>query len=125
MKTSEIADMRALLQGQQNDMCAICGGKFYAKMPLDPVLDHNHKTGAIRGVIHRGCNSMLGKVENYQAQSWVRDLKAWLPKAGAYKSSADPAPGVLHPAHRTPAEKAERTKVRAKRRRVAAKKAKA
>ena len=118
MKASEVAALRAQLREQQGDKCAICKGKFYDKMPLDPVLDHNHKTGAIRGVIHRGCNSLLGKVENYQKMAWVKDLRAWLVAAGPYKANSDPAPGILHHTHRSPAEKIVRTKVRAKKRRA-------
>ena len=34
----------------------------------DSVLDHNHDTGMVRGVIHRQSNSWLGKIEN----SWKR-----------------------------------------------------
>lgn len=123
MKAREVAELRARLQAQQGDKCAICSGKFYDKMPLDPVLDHNHKTGAIRGVIHRGCNSLLGKVENYQKMAWVRDLRAWLSAAGPYKAHSDPVPGLLHHTHRTPSEKVERAKVRAKKRRAVRKKA--
>jgi hypothetical protein len=34
----------------------------------DPVLDHNHNTGMVRGVLNRQSNSWLGKIEN----SWKR-----------------------------------------------------
>ena len=42
--------------------CALCGERFTTANP--PVVDHCHKTGHIRGVLHRGCNAMLGVIEN-------------------------------------------------------------
>src|SRR5574337_656301 len=48
---------------EQGGLCAVCGQKVDAK---DAVLDHDHVTGECRGVLHRGCNSMLGKIENHR-----------------------------------------------------------
>lgn len=39
----------------------------------DSVLDHNHKTHYVRGVIHRQVNAFLGKLEN----NYVRYLSWW------------------------------------------------
>lgn len=48
----------------QGGVCAMCGG-------LDPIrnlaVDHDHKTGAIRGLLCGTCNTALGVVEKYQA----------------------------------------------------------
>jgi hypothetical protein len=33
--------------------------------PSDAVLDHDHKTGHVRGVIHRQANALMGKIENF------------------------------------------------------------
>jgi hypothetical protein len=126
MKASEVADLRALLQAQQGDKCAASGQQFYAKMPLDPVLDHDHKTGAIRGVLTRGVNTLLGKIENAAPRAWVKpkDLPAVLRGLADYLEYAPcPAPGVLHHTYRTATEKIVRTKVRAKKRRATTKKA--
>jgi hypothetical protein len=123
MTAAQVPDLRALLQAQQEDRCRLCDKKFYDKMPLDPVLDHCHKTGAIRGVIHRGCNTLLGKIENYLPRAWLKpaDLPTYAAGLADYLLSPSPAPGVLHFTHRTPEQKAVRTKVRAKKRRVAKK----
>jgi len=32
---------------------------------IDPVVDHCHRTGLIRGVISREANSLVGKIENF------------------------------------------------------------
>jgi Recombination endonuclease VII len=127
MKASEVAEARAILVERQGNLCAICHGKFYPeKMPLDPVLDHCHKTGKLRGAVHRGCNTLLGRIENGAARAWVKlpALPEWLAGCAEYLAAASPKKGLLHPTFRTAEEKVVRTKVRAKKRRVA-KKAKA
>ena len=39
------------------------------------VLDHNHETQYVRGVLHRQVNAALGKIENI----WKRYLSTWYP----------------------------------------------
>ncbi len=39
------------------------------------VTDHNHKTQFVRGILHRQCNVVLGKIENL----WTRYLSYWYP----------------------------------------------
>ncbi len=46
----------------QKGLCAICDQPAPGKTRLH--VDHNHKTGAIRGLLCVLCNSMLSKVEN-------------------------------------------------------------
>lgn len=64
----------------------------------DAVLDHNHHTGMVRGVIHRQSNSWLGKIEN----SWKRfgscasvDLSSALKNVCKYIDKGDM--DYLHP----------------------------
>ena len=40
----------------QNGKCAICGAECW----LDLRVDHNHETGAVRGLLCAGCNSGIG-----------------------------------------------------------------
>src|SRR5690606_20254647 len=54
------AELKALREAAT--VCDLCGLPFTAKNPA--VVDHDHKTGVIRGVLHRGCNAALGHVEN-------------------------------------------------------------
>jgi len=49
------------LLAMQNSKCAICG-KEHSKVGL--VVDHNHITGEIRGLLCRHCNFVLGLVND-------------------------------------------------------------
>jgi len=66
----DVAKARELLYNEQKGKDALTG------LPLDykqSVTDHNHKTQFVRGVLHRQCNAVLGKIENL----WVRYLSYW------------------------------------------------
>lgn len=70
------------------------------------VVDHDHKTGEIRGVICRWCNAQLGKMEN-AANRAKRELTIddWLTNAMAWRSTA--RSGLIYPTHKSEAEKKE------------------
>lgn len=74
MKLQEIrnSDKKALtahLLEKQNHLCLLCGKSLEISALLDnksnqrAVLDHNHETGQIRGVLHNGCNVFEGRVQ--------------------------------------------------------------
>lgn len=65
LKSTAIKSYRLEQLEKQNSCCALCGDVIID----DAVLDHDHKTGLIRQVLHRGCNSMLGKIENSMPRS--------------------------------------------------------
>jgi len=53
---------------EQDNRYAICGMKFYDIFSrydyphdYDPDIDHNHKTGKIRGIICLNCNRAIGR----------------------------------------------------------------
>lgn len=74
----------------------------------DAVLDHHHGTGAVRGVLHRGCNSLLGKVENNAGRYGVRDVAAFTSGiAGYLRKHMTNVTGLVHPTHKTDEEKRE------------------
>lgn len=60
LKHREISEYRQQQLLRQGSCCSLCGEQILD----DAVLDHNHKTGELRQVLHRGCNSLLGKIEN-------------------------------------------------------------
>lgn len=53
------------LFAQQQGNCAICG-KHQNKLKRILSLDHNHKTGQVRGLLCRGCNLGIGCFEENQ-----------------------------------------------------------
>jgi hypothetical protein len=68
LKYREIPAVRDYLLEQQNHCCGLCGDHIEEGKA---VLDHDHRSGIIRRVLHRGCNSMLGKIENNMARSEI------------------------------------------------------
>ena len=50
------------IKKRQNWVCPVCMG------PLNKgsraTIDHNHKTGRVRGVLHQKCNTFVGYLEN-------------------------------------------------------------
>lgn len=51
------------LVSDQNGACALCLiklGPWGNRSGMSPVVDHNHITGKVRGVLHRKCNSAIG-----------------------------------------------------------------
>jgi hypothetical protein len=122
LKASEVALYRETLLQKQMGRCALCGELIEG----DDVLDHDHKTGIVRGVVHRGCNAMLGHIENNRARNHLTDpvkLARMLRAVPAYITGLLPSTdSVLYPTHKTEDEKRE---LRNKRARLARKKAKA
>ena len=47
----------------QNNTCALCGGGPDAKGKMFAI-DHDHKTGKIRGLLCRGCNVGMGNLKD-------------------------------------------------------------
>lgn len=99
----------------QNGRCALCGLPLGTKAPLDPVGDHNHHTGAMRGVVHRGCNSLLGCLENNAPRYGIRDIGVFTNGVAQYiRKHTVNVTGVLHPLYRTDDEKRLRRNAKAR-----------
>lgn len=115
LKVSEVAKVRAELLAGQGGRCGICNLRVLDK---DAVLDHDHASGVVRATLHRGCNSLLGKVENNYARYGVPNLSAWAHGFVKFlQKHTTPQTEYLHPTHRTDDEKRDRrnAKARAKR----------
>lgn len=103
---------------KQGNKCAICG------LPLataDAVGDHDHDTGNMRGVVHRSCNALLGKVENNYKRYGVKSLPAFLHGAVRYLDPGRPQHPEVYPTHKTEDEKRLARNAAARKRRAAAK----
>jgi len=112
LTASELSQVRADILKQQNNNCALC---YQAIAEGEAVLDHCHKTGQIRGVLHRGCNAFEGVIVNALPRNLItpQRLLNIMSNLVHYQKRLKP---MLHPTHRTPEEKKELAKKRAKRR---------
>lgn len=117
LKVAEVKVIRERLAIQQGGRCAVC------QLPLTkPVLDHDHVTGAVRAVLHNGCNALLGKVENNHKRYGVVNLAAFANGIASYlQRHTINQTGYLHPTHRSDDEKRERRNTKARAARAASK----
>lgn len=104
LKASEVAGYRAQMMVAQAGHCRLCGERIEGSE--QPVLDHDHKTGHVRGVLHRGCNAMLGHIENNRPRHALNGgrLRRFLLAVFEY-IHADHTDKPLHPTHKTADEK--------------------
>jgi hypothetical protein len=62
----------------QSHKCEICGtseNKAASGKVHNFVVDHNHETGKVRGLLCHNCNKNVGAVEN-----WLEEIQAYLKK---------------------------------------------
>jgi len=113
LKAKDIKPFRQQLLIEQGGLCALCQEPIAEGLA---VLDHCHRTGQIRSVLHRGCNAYIGALENNQKRNQItpRRLVKILAGFTAYVQGLKP---ILHSTYRTPEERAERTKKRAQKNR--------
>jgi hypothetical protein len=103
LKASEVAEYRATLLEQQAGYCRLCSEPIEQG---DAVLDHDHKSGHVRGVLHSGCNAMLGHIENNRPRYRLTGarLRRWMNAAFDY-IHGDYSHLPLHHTQRTDDEK--------------------
>lgn len=93
---------------EQGGLCPLCGKPIDPTVPKELVLDHDHKTGQVRGVLHRSCNSAEGKV-SHAAGHWgaksmdYEAIVSWLKCMVAYLEQ--PKKEFLYPTFQTEDEK--------------------
>lgn len=124
IKRTELSSVKHELMLKQNGACMFCGGDLTRVASNNVVVDHNHKTGVIRGVAHRGCNGLEGKVLKV-FQTWGKcSSKAEILRTMKRLTlfwAKEPTTEYIYPTHKTPAE---RKALLNKRRRLAYKKKK-
>jgi hypothetical protein len=126
LKQSQIKGTREHMLASNKGICPICKRDI---APQDAALDHDHKTGYIRDTLHRDCNSLLGKIENFIARYSIRlrnkeVLQDYLSNVATY-IHADYTENPLHPSHKTAEDKQiKQYKNRMKRAKLASTKAK-
>lgn len=101
LKYAEVKTHRERLLDEQKYCCSLCG----ELIEDDAVLDHDHKTGRIRKVLHRGCNAMLGKIENNMPRSRITMRRLESFAANLVKYLEQEYEDVVHPTYRTPEER--------------------
>jgi len=116
LKPQDIKPYRERLLSAQGYICVLCGKPA---TEYEAVLDHDHNSGKIRGVLHRGCNALLGKIENNYRRCGIADLHAFLNGCSPYLKG--PQHGDFHPSYRTEEEKRLRRNKKASKRRKAKK----
>jgi len=47
---------------RQDQRCYLCGGRFSEGNNTRPEIDHAHSTGEVGGIVHGGCNRIIGMV---------------------------------------------------------------
>lgn len=109
---------------EQGGLCPLCNTPIDTTVKGEGVLDHDHDTGQIRGVLHRSCNAAEGKISNAAARwgaksSAYSDIIPYLESLVAYLRS--PATRFIYPLHKTPEEKKDDRNRRAREARAAAK----
>lgn len=115
LKHTEVKPFRLQQLERQNNCCSLCGEPLTIE---EAVLDHCHTTGVLRGVLHRGCNALLGKIENNMPRNRVNlgRLSNIANNLIKYLTD-DPISEYLHPTYKTQEERKELVKKRARARR--------
>ena len=100
---AEIAVYRKDMLAKQFNICPLCDTPITADKA---VLDHAHGSGHIRAVLHRGCNTILSKVENnYKRMGVSMDQLYGMCSPIAEFLEDDYSANPFHPLHRTSEEK--------------------
>ena len=106
LKQGEIAPLREKMYEEQGKLCPLC--KLHIPKG-EAVLDHDHTSGHIRGVLHASCNSLEGIIARY-----LKGRSAPLRKSGGLEKfllnlfkylKKDYSKNPYHPKHKTEEDK--------------------
>ncbi|AHY26799.1 putative DNA endonuclease VII [Acinetobacter phage vB_AbaP_Acibel007] len=111
---SQLLAVTMSILAKQGGKCPICCRMINTKVAgrsSDYVADHDHKTGEIRGVLHRSCNAAEGKVAN-AAGAWgaksmaYEDIVPFVEGLVTYWKNAEKyGTGMMYPEHKTDEQK--------------------
>ena len=106
---------------EQGGVCPLCKTTIDLKIKGEGVIDHDHDTGRIRGVLHRSCNAAEGKISNAAARWGAKstrysDIIPYLEAVVSYLK-AEPS-NFIYPMHKTPDEKKDERNRRAREARI-------
>ena len=112
------------LKTVQNGLCPLCGKRIDLTIKGEGVVDHDHDTGQIRGILHRSCNAAEGKISNAAARwgaksSSYSDIIAYLESLVLYLKK--PGTGMMYAMHKSPEDKKDARNAKAREARAAAK----
>lgn len=120
LKSTQVAPFRLQQLAKQGGVCRLCQRK-----PAVPCLDHCHRNGWCRGVLCRGCNALLGKLENNRGRYGLAkdvDFFRFLAAIPQYLAEGERSGlGILHNTHKTEDEKRLARNAAARKRRAGAK----
>jgi regulator of sigma D len=101
LKYKQVKELRSKLLEQQNYRCCLCGDTIID----DAVLDHDHKTGRIRSVLHRGCNALEGKIINNMPRNRMDLHRLEHFCQNLVKYITQEYEDIIHPTYLTPEER--------------------
>lgn len=101
LKQKDLKDFRLSQLLTQGGVCPLCKQKIQVD---EAVLDHCHKSGHVRRVLHRACNSAEGRVMKWAYTSKHYDPIEFLLNLIDYHK-IDYTDQPWHPKHLTPNEK--------------------
>lgn len=107
---------------EQGGLCPLCSKSIDLTIKGEGVIDHDHDTGRIRGLLHRSCNAAEGKISNAAARwgaksSNYADIIPYLENVVRYLKK--PASTMVYPMHKTPDERRDARLLKAREQRAA------
>lgn len=99
LKPNEIPSVLKQLVTKQGNKCGICGHPFTVRDR--PVLDHDHDTGFIRGVLHNSCNGTEGRIKSkaYLGHTGISPAKYVIGLGKYLEKHSTPQLALIHPTH--------------------------
>lgn len=116
LKGKDVKQTRLLMLERQGYICTLCAQPCADDQA---VLDHDHARGHVRSVLHRGCNAAEGKIMNTMRRYGIKNPLEFLKNLILYQEThVQNRTGLIHPTFRTPEQKVEAAKKRAKKKRA-------